>query len=85
MFFIAELKAFLLHVTGSYVAKEKSIMVSFMYDGFGSVSVHTCSNQICFPDRLYVNRVPSFTQFKEMMTAVIDWKSVGQPLSFNTV
>lgn len=59
-------------------------MVSFMYDGVGSVAVHTCSNQILFPDSLYRNAVPCFNQFKAM-TAVIDWNTIGQPLSFNTV
>ena len=83
--FLAELKAFLLHVTGSYIAKERSIMVFFIYNGVRSASVHKCSNQISFPDGLYRNGVPCFSQFKAMMTAVIDWKSVGQPLSFNTV
>ena len=84
-FAIAELKAFILYVTGSYVPHERSIMVSFMYDGLGSVAVHTCSNQITFPEGLYRNTVPCFAEFKAMMTAVIDWKSTGQPLSFNTV
>ena len=81
--YYTELKAFLLHVMGSYIAQEKSIMVTFIDDAIGSISAHTCSNSICLPDGLYRDRVPSFDHFKSIMNAVIDWKKSG--LNFNTV
>ena len=81
IFVVTDLMIFLLHVTGSVVAKKKSIEVQFIEEEFGTVTAHTCTNTICFPSNLSGDSEPSFDDFSSLMKTVID----GVGLDYNTV
>ena len=64
---LLELQDFLILVTGTTIAKDKSIIVHFDDDSHGSISIHTCSNEIHFPHRVF----KEYEVFKMAMDAVV--------------
>ena len=43
------LRLFLLHTTGSDIARKKSIRVEFMQDDHGMICAHTCAKLVILP------------------------------------
>ena len=62
-----ELQDFLLLVTGTITAKDRSIIVHFDDDTHGSIAVHTCSNEMHF----LLGVFKEYEVFKMAMDAVV--------------
>ncbi len=74
----SELRAFLLNVTGSVVARSKSIEVQFADASFGAVAAHTCANTISFPEGIE----PYYEEFKCIVNVIL---GDSKGLEYNTV
>ena len=59
------------HITGSTVAKKKSVRVDFMFDDHGAITAHTCANMIVLPKDVFTSDSDSYELFKVAMKAVI--------------
>ena len=64
---LLELQDFLILVTGTTIAKDRSIIVHFDDDTHGSIAAHTCSNEIHFPLGVF----KEYEVFKMAMDAVV--------------
>ena len=66
---IAGLKALMRHITGSTIARKKSVQVDFLCDDHGVITAHTCANIIVLPRGVFTSN--SYELFKVAMKAVI--------------
>ena len=84
LYCIIELKALVVYITGSYVARKKSILLDFMRSDYGTIIARTCSCLIIFPRGVFceADGDSAFHKFCMAMNGIIDFNLRG--LKFNT-
>ena len=80
LLYFIELKDFMLCVTGSFVTKKNTILVSFDDgDVNGMIAIHTCINEIAIPFGVFTES--DYELFKSSMNSII---SSSDKFSYNS-